>query len=161
MKLGIIADTHENMPNIAKAIDTFNEEEVDLVLHAGDIISPITSREFAKLRSKMVAVFGNNDGDKLFLTEKFKDIAELYIPPYETVLEGKKIILMHQPLAIDALLAAKRHNVIIYGHTHQLDIREGDPMVINPGECGGWLTGKSTFAILDLENMKLDVKHIN
>ena len=46
MKLGIISDSHENMPLIAKAVELFNHEEVDLVLHAGDFISPITAKEF-------------------------------------------------------------------------------------------------------------------
>ena len=53
MKLGIMADTHENMPMVAKAIDLFNTEKVDLVLHAGDFISPITAKEFKHLNVKM------------------------------------------------------------------------------------------------------------
>jgi len=31
------------------------------------------------------------------------------------------------------------------------------PMVVNPGECGGWLTGRSTVATVDLETMKPEV----
>jgi predicted phosphodiesterase len=29
--------------------------------------------------------------------------------------------------------------------------------VINPGECGGWLTGKSTIAMLDLNDLNVQI----
>ena len=58
MKIGIISDTHDNMPKIAAAARVFNEEKVDLVLHAGDIISPITANEFSALKAPFIGVFG-------------------------------------------------------------------------------------------------------
>lgn len=105
MKLGIMADSHENMPLIAKAVELFNREEVDLVLHAGDFISPITAKEFKNLKAKLIGVFGNNDGDKLFLQRTFQDIGELYEDYHELKIEGKKVILMHQP----KLLRTRNH----------------------------------------------------
>jgi hypothetical protein len=33
-------------------------------------------------------------------------------------------------------------------------------LLINPGECGGWLSGKSTVAILDTENLSAKVHDI-
>jgi predicted phosphodiesterase len=30
-------------------------------------------------------------------------------------------------------------------------------MYINPGECGGWLKGRSTVAILDTEKMQAEI----
>ncbi len=157
MKLGIIADTHENMPMIAKAVDLFNAEKVDLVLHAGDFISPITAKGFKGLKMKMIGVFGNNDGDKLFLLEKFQGIGEIHEDYCELEIDGKKVALMHQPKFLDSLIAAAKHDLIVYGHTHEVDIREGKPLVVNPGECGGWLTGKSTVAIVDTKIMKAQV----
>jgi len=48
--------------------------------------------------------------------------------------------------------------VIIYGHTHRTDLRKiGKTLIINPGECGGWLSGKSTIALLDLENLEAKI----
>jgi putative phosphoesterase len=157
LKLGIMADSHENMPLIAKAVELFNCEEVDLVLHAGDFISPITAKEFGNLKARLVGVFGNNDGDKLFLQRRFRDIGELYEDYHELEVEGKKIILMHQPKLLKALIASGEYDLIIYGHTHQIDIQEGRPLVVNPGECGGWLTGRSTVAVVDLETLKAKV----
>lgn len=157
MKLGIIADSHENMPLIAKAVELFNRQEMDLVLHAGDFTSAITAKEFKKLKAKLIGVFGNNDGDKLLLQKRFQGIGELYDDYHELEIEGRKIVLMHQPKFLKALIISGKYDLIIYGHTHKVDIREGQPLVVNPGECGGWLTGRRTVAIVDLETMKVEI----
>jgi len=157
LKLGIIADSHENMPLIAKAVELFNNEEVDLILHAGDFISPITAKEFKSLKAKLIGVFGDNDAQKLLLQRRFQDIGEFYEDYHELEIEGKKVVLMHQPKFLEILIASGKYDLIIYGDTHEIDIREGHPLVVNPGECGGWLTGRSTVAIVDLETMKAEL----
>ncbi|MDI6641257.1 MAG: metallophosphoesterase, partial [Elusimicrobiota bacterium] len=126
MKIGIIADTHENMPLIAKAVNIFNNTPVELVLHAGDIISPITFKEFKNLKAKLIAVFGNNDGEKIMLMKKFLEIGEIHMNSCELEFETKKILLMHEPELLDALVASQKYDVIVYGHTHKLDIRTVD-----------------------------------
>jgi len=158
MKIGIISDTHENMPLIAKAVEIFNNEKTELVLHAGDIISPITFKEFKNLKCKMIAVYGNNDSEKKFLSERFSQVGEIHTRYYETEIEGKKILLIHEPDLLEPIIASQKYDVIVYGHTHKLDIRtEGKTLVLNPGECGGWLTGRSTIAILELPSKKVTV----
>ncbi|MFP4642358.1 MAG: metallophosphoesterase [Dehalococcoidia bacterium] len=157
MKLGIMSDSHDNLPLIAKAVDVFNRENVDLVLHAGDFISPFTASKLKGLNARFVGVFGNNDGDKLFLLKRFQEVGELYEEFWESEVEGKRIIMFHKPDFVEAVIAGARHDVVIYGHTHKLDIREGSAkggLVINPGECGGWITGRATVVILNLETMK-------
>jgi len=145
------------MPLIAKAVELFNNEEVDLILHAGDFISPITAKEFKSLKAKLIGVFGDNDAQKLLLQRRFQDIGEFYEDYHELEIEGKKVVLMHQPKFLEILIASGKYDLIIYGDTHEIDIREGHPLVVNPGECGGWLTGRSTVAIVDLETMKAEL----
>jgi len=157
MKLGIIADTHDNMPKIAHAVELFNREKVDLVLHAGDFVSPFTAREFKRLQAKLLGVFGNNDGDKLYLLERYRGIGELHEDYCELKLDGRRIALMHQPKFLETLIASKRYDLIVYGHTHELDLREGPPLVLNPGEAGGWLGGRATAAIVDLKTLKAEI----
>jgi putative phosphoesterase len=160
MKIGIIADTHDNLPQIKKAVEIFNQEKVELVLHAGDFVSPFTCLEFKNLNCPLKGVFGNNDGDKIYLQEKFKGIGELFPEPYKTNINHKNIIMLHLEKLIDALAESQKYEVIIYGHTHRTDLRKiGKTIIVNPGECGGWLSGKSTIALLDLEN--LEAKIIN
>jgi len=63
--------------------------------------------------------------------------------------------MLHKEKLIDALAESQKYEVIIYGHTHRIDLRKiGKTIIINPGECGGWLSGKSTIALLDLTNLK-------
>ena len=72
VKVGIMADSHDNIDAIEKAINLFNENNVDMVLHAGDIVSPFTADILRNLKCDMLLIYGNNDGDKLYLKERFK-----------------------------------------------------------------------------------------
>lgn len=148
---GVIADTHENMSNISRAVEIFNEEGVDLVLHAGDFISPITADPLSELKSDLVGVFGNNDGDRLFLRKRFREegIGEIHRDPHQMKIGNREILLMHQPKFLRVLEESDWSGIVIYGHTHRAEIKEGPPLVVNPGECGGWLTGKSSVALVD------------
>jgi len=38
MKIGIITDKHDNLPNIKKAVEAFNMEKIDLLLYVGDFV---------------------------------------------------------------------------------------------------------------------------
>jgi hypothetical protein len=161
MKVGIISDTHDLLSAISDAVAIFNDEGIELLIHAGDFVSPFTSQPFKKLKAPLVGVFGNNDGDKLLLTKFYKSegVGELYEDPYEFEFVTKKIIVTHKPQIVESLAASGRYDVVIFGHTHKALIeqhsgRTGDSektWVINPGECCGYLTGRKTVALLDLE----------
>ena len=153
MKLGIMSDSHDNLPLITRAVEIFNNEEVEMVLHAGDFVSPFTADILKGLKAQFVGVFGNNDGDKLFLRRKFDDIGMIHEDYLETLLDNKNIALMHQPKFLEALAASSKYDLIVYGYTHEIDIRTGTPLIVNPGECGGWLTGSGTIVVVELDNM--------
>ena len=155
--IGIISDTHDNRKNIAQAVALFNKHEVSLVIHAGDLVSPFTVMDFKLLTCPMEMVFGNNDGERIGLSNSFKNIGTLVPGPRSFSFQGKKFLLMHEPGCLDHLMQAQNIDVIIYGHTHDVDVRQGQPLVINPGEAGGWLRGKATVAILDLETMAAEI----
>jgi hypothetical protein len=154
MKVGILADSHDHLAKIARAVSLFNEEKVGLVLHAGDFISPITARQFEKLSAPLVGVFGNNDGERVYLLERFREIGALHAGPHELEIGGRRAVLLHEPRCLDALVASGCYDLIVYGHTHAVDLREGKTLVLNPGECGGWLSGRATVAILDTDEMR-------
>ncbi|MGB6369630.1 MAG: metallophosphoesterase, partial [Atribacterota bacterium] len=140
------------------AVEIFNREKVELVLHAGDFVSTFTFLEFKNLNCPLKGVFGNNDGDKLYLQEKFEGIGELCPEPYQVNINQKSIIMLHKEGLIDALAESQKYDVIIYGHTHRTDMRKiRKTLIINPGECGGWLSGKSTIVLLDLTNLKAKI----
>ena len=157
MKIGELADTHDNLALLRKALETFKRAGVELVLHAGDFVSPFVAVPFQELGVRLIGVFGNNDGDKLYLRERFSGVGELHFGPHELELGGRKILLMHEPRALEALAASGRYQLIIYGHTHQVELNPGPPLLLNPGEGGGWLTGKPSCAVVDLEQLKAQI----
>jgi putative phosphoesterase len=155
--IGIISDTHDNRNTIARAVKLFNDAGVSLVVHAGDVISPFTALDFKLLACPMEMVFGNNDGERIGLSSSFKGIGNLLPGPRTFTFQDKTFLLMHESGCLDGLINAAAIDIIIYGHTHELDIRKGHPLVINPGEAGGWLKGKATGVILDLNTMETEV----
>ena len=161
MLAGIISDTHDNRTNIVRAVELFNRKGVSLVIHSGDIVAPFTALDFKALNCPMEMVFGNNDGERIGLVNSFRGIGNLLPGPRTFLFQGKKFLLMHEPGCLDDVAAAAGVDVIVYGHTHDVDVRLGHPLVINPGEAGGWLTGKATMALLDLETMTVEIVSLN
>ncbi|MEW6068296.1 MAG: metallophosphoesterase [Nitrospirota bacterium] len=156
MLIGIISDTHDNLVFTKKAVEFFNNKKVEYVIHAGDYTSPFTLKLFKELNCKYLGVFGNNDGDKLLLLER--SAGNIHNQPYIFRLHNRKIIVMHEHHIIDALADSSHYDLIIYGHTHKPDIRKvKDTLIINPGEVGAWLYGKSTVVLMDLEKMEAEI----
>ncbi len=157
MKIGIVSDSHDNIEAIKSAVDFLNKEGVDLTIHLGDIVSPFCFNYFNKLKSQFLGVFGNNDGEVLFLQQKSE--GKLHKSPYEVDIEGKEFILMHEPFGIDKV--ANEYDYVLYGHLHKIDIRKTQRgYVINPGELCGYLTGKRTFVILNTQTNTVELKAV-
>ncbi|ALM76612.1 metallophosphoesterase [Thermococcus barophilus] len=158
MLIGIMSDTHDNLSAIAKAVELFNREGVDLVIHAGDYVAPFVRRELLKLKAPLKGVFGNNDGEKKGLN-KALGISEDIL---EVKADGMKIIVLHgtNEKVVDAFAKSQLYDVIIRGHTHRYEIREtGRSILVNPGEVCGYVTGIKSVAFLDTK--KREVKIIN
>ncbi len=155
MKVGVISDTHDNLAAISTAVEIFNREGIDLLIHAGDFVSPFTSTPFQQLKAPLVGIFGNNDGDKLLLQRYYREngVGELYEDPYEFECGSWKLIVTHKPALVKPLAASGLYDAVIYGHTHQavIDTQGEQSWIINPGECCGYLTGQRTVALLELE----------
>jgi putative phosphoesterase len=156
MLIGVISDTHDNLPMIEKAVKRLNEENVALVLHAGDYISPFVIPKFKALNAKLIGVFGNNDGDHEFLKKRFSETENCEIRGRfaEIDAEGFKIALLHgdETELLNALINCEYFDAVITGHVHSLGVRKkGKTLVVNPGEVCGYLSGKSTMALLDTE----------
>lgn len=148
--VGILSDSHDNLPRVREAVRLFDDAGCDLVVHAGDFVAPFTALELKNLKCPVKAVFGNCDGEKAGLERAFLGLGEIRQAPFEFVHAGLRFAVTHLDAAVDGLLAANRCDVIVYGHTHKPAVKtEGGVLVVNPGEAGGWLTGKSTVALLD------------
>lgn len=156
MLIGLISDTHDNLPLVDKAVRKLNEENVELVLHAGDYVAPFVIPRFKELKSRLIGVFGNNDGDHELLKKRFSEYEnlELHDNFAEVEVEDMKIALLHgsDRDLLKALVNSENFDFVVHGHTHNVEIyRKGKTLVVNPGEVCGYLTGKATIALLDAE----------
>ncbi len=156
MLLGIMADTHDNLTMTKKVVELFKDRNVDYMIHAGDFTSPFTLELFSELKCRYAGVFGNNDGDKLLLQERSG--GSVKNQPLMLTLDNKKIVVVHEHHTVDALADSGHFDVVIYGHTHEPLVKKvNTSLLINPGEVCGWLYGKPTAALLDLNKMEAEI----
>jgi putative phosphoesterase len=155
MKIGIISDSHDNLTAIARAVEAFNKAKVGLTIHAGDLVAPFVSRPLKALESDFVAVFGNNDGERVGLSNVFN--GRIFRPPHRIDAAGQRILILHEPDSLDELASCGSYDAVIYGHTHKVHVEKKGALVINPGECGGWLSGVSTAAVWDTETGDVEI----
>ncbi|CAB49554.1 metallophosphoesterase [Pyrococcus abyssi] len=156
MKVGIMSDTHDNLPAIRLAVDFFNKEKVDLVIHAGDYVAPFVARELSKLNAPLRGVFGNNDGEREGLKEKLGIKDEILT----LNLDDLKVIVLHgtDERIVEALAKSQLYDIVIRGHTHRHRIQEvGRTIVVNPGEVCGYLTGVKSVAILNTKEREVRI----
>jgi len=157
MRLGIMADTHDNVPMIERACDFFNARGVQEVFHAGDYVAPFALNPLNRiLRCAYRGVFGNNDGERLGLQKTAN--GRLYPSPAEFTVGQWHVLVAHEMPILDAVATSGRYRLIVYGHTHRPEVtRVGDTLAVNPGECGGWLSGRSTVAIASLATLEAEI----
>jgi putative phosphoesterase len=154
MLIGAISDSHDNLLQIEKAVQTLNNQKVDLVLHAGDYVAGFVIPKFKQLNCKLIGVFGNNDGDHELLKKRFSETSNCTIQDRfaQITIEDYRIALLHghETELLNAIIDSGYFNAVIHGHSHNFGIKRKDKTLsINPGELCGYLTGKPTLAILD------------
>ncbi len=162
MLVGVMSDSHDNMENVVRAMEFFRRERISTVFHLGDIVSPFIVRKMIEMRwegLRVIAVFGNNDGDKWLLTRLFNE-AGWFIShgPRIHELGGKRILVFHGHDGIefteriaDSYAMGMGVDIVLYGHTHRKRVaRVGDVLVVNPGELYGGLTGEAYVAVVDI-----------
>ena len=156
--IGIMADSHDNLNSIKQAVRMFKRARCSLVIHAGDIVAPFAARELANLSCPVKAIFGNCDGERQGLEKTFSSFGEIKEAPLIFNQKNINFFVTHVPRNLDPLLASGKYHVVIYAHTHKPEIRKGKKnLLINPGETGGWLSGRSTAAILDPGSLTVNI----
>lgn len=156
MLVGVVSDSHDNLPLIEKAVQILNEQNVKLVLHAGDYVAPFTLARFKKLNCNMIGVFGNNDGDHELLKTRFSETTNCTVHDRFTqvTLGNYRIALLHghELELLNAIIDSAYFDAVVHGHSHNRSIEyKGKTLALNPGELCGYLTGKPTIAVLDTE----------
>lgn len=158
MIIGVVSDTHNNIKNIKNIIHIFNKENVDVVLHTGDISKAKTLKMFSLLNCPLMGVFGNNDRIEVGLSEICSEYNfNFQEPPFVFSLDSRKIAIFHEPDLIKKFV--KDHpdfDLILHGHTHRYrEEKINNTTYFNPGESAGFLKGKSALGIINLREMEI------
>lgn len=154
MRIGILGDTHDHLPNIGQAVDLLNSEADDLFLHTGDFISPFVVPALTGLEGRVIGVFGNNDGDRDLLRTRCGESGNIRIEGnfFELECDGLRIALLHghEKALLADLIESGLFDLVVHGHSHRASVSfQGKTLVINPGEVCGYLTGHPTCALYD------------
>ena len=121
--LGVISDTHGRVrPEIVQPL-----ENVDIILHAGDVGGPEVLEKLLKL-APVAAVRGNMDYgswvDDLPVTRHLR-------------MGGVQIYLIHDIYDLDFEPAEAGIQVIVSGHTHKSRMeKQNGVLLLNPGSAG-------------------------
>ena len=159
MRVGLLADTHDRIPAIAELLDVMLAKGVSLVMHAGDYCSPFALDPINDKNIALLGIFGRNDGDPEGLNAvAAKGVGmELYESPHSFEVAGHRILIVHDIGEVNRR-SIDSHRFVVHGFTHKQEtLTRGETLIVNPGEACGWLTGKCTAAILDLETSEVEV----
>ena len=161
MRVGLIADSHDNVPMIERACELFNSQGVEMVFHAGDYIAPFSLNPLNDiLQCDYHGVFGNNDGERIGL-HKTAD-GRLSPSPAEFAVGEWKVLLAHEMPILEGVATSGHYRLVAYGHTHSPDVQvKGQTLLVNPGECCGWLTDRCTVALVDLEKLDAQIVEVH
>jgi len=147
MKIAIVSDTHNNWVNFEKAIGWIKKENIQLILHCGDIQSQEIIDKAQKFFGKEIRFVKGNGDFNLDLPEKM-----------ELEFNSKKIIFTHFPSVAKKFAQSQNYDLVFYGHTHRpWEEKVGNCKMINPGELAGQFY-KPTFAVFDTATESLELK---
>ncbi len=161
MKIAIISDTHDNVPNLEKALKWMKENKIEQLIHCGDLCAPsiLISTLAPNFDGPIHMVFGNVE-DRDLTPQKAADFSHVthYGDQAEVEIDTKKIAFVHFPDKAKELAQSGNYDLVFYGHNHKpWEEKVGETRLINPGTLGG-LFQKATFAVYDTETDELELK---
>lgn len=163
MKIAIIADTHDNLATWKKAAVWLKEQDIEEIIHCGDVCAPATLKEISQdFPGKIHLVFGNVNGDRYLITKLVTDgtipNVVLHNELGELEIDGKKIAFTHQPKFAQALASTGQYDLVFYGHSHKpWEEKIGEARLVNPGNLAGMFY-KATLAVYETKEDKLELK---
>ncbi len=156
--LGVLSDTHGDVLRTRQAAHIFNQMEVDVVLHCGDIGSP----EIPPLLADCPAhfVFGNTDRQTEALRAAIEQAGSICHDRFAALtLAGRRIALLHGDdwRALGQAAGSGQYDLVCYGHTHRFkEERVNNTLILNPGAV--YRAGIPSVVVVDLPT--LDVMRI-
>ncbi len=160
MKAGILSDTHDCRASAERALELFLAEGVGVIVHLGDVCAGFTLGAYRGCGVPLVGVFGNNDGDRRGI--ELASGGSFFAGPHKADLDGRRVVMSHTFDALQADIAERgRYDLVLFGHTHRpLAMKVGGALIVNPGESCGYMSGRATCAVVDLETLEARILDI-
>jgi len=150
MRLGILADTHDELARARAAVEMLVAAGAEALVHCGDFLGPDILRLCRVLPCYFV--FGNNDSDMVPARRQAGvEIGAVCLEWGGTFdISGKRVGVTHGHMTTDVRrVLAARPAYLLSGHSHIAgDYRDGTVRRINPGALHR--ADQFTVALLDL-----------
>ncbi|MCB0131448.1 MAG: YfcE family phosphodiesterase [Caldilineaceae bacterium] len=151
-KIAIMSDSHDQVENLAKALEAAQAHGANVLLHCGDLCAPFNIDRLAQgFAGPIHIVFGNNDGDGrlLQMLAAKHDHVHLHAIYIEQEIAGRHIAMIHYPEPALRIAQSGQMDLVCYGHNHTKHCQQLDNCwLVNPGEILG-LQGAPTWALYD------------
>lgn len=158
MRIAVISDSHDNVWKLDAAMPHLCT--AGAVIHCGDICSPFMIRRLGQGLAgiPLHVVWGNNDGDKLLMSQVGAGFAgiEFHGEFAELVLDGLAVAVNHYPALARGLARSGGYGLVCYGHDHTAHHeRVGECLLLNPGELMG-MKSPSSLALVDTATLGVE-----
>jgi putative phosphoesterase len=157
MRLAIISDIHDNLWNLAAAMQVIRS--ADVLLCCGDLCSPFVIDELAAFPQQVHVVFGNNDADLYRITSKAakKPNCAVHGEFFQDSFDGRRLAMNHFDYLARPIAKSGDYDVVCFGHNHEFEVgRQDTTLLINPGpimgakfSSGKWEDTQATFVLYD------------
>lgn len=152
MLVAVLSDIHDNIWNLAGAIERVNELGAGVLIFCGDFCAPFTLAQLAAgFAGPIHCVLGNNDGDPRLLVQNAAAAGNVTIHGQyaELSIDGRLIAVNHYPEIARRLAESGRFDLVCYGHDHVAHVEQvGATVLANPGEVMGRF-GRPSFGVYD------------
>jgi uncharacterized protein len=160
MLLGIVSDTHGDIPRTRAAARLLDSLGVAAVIHCGDIGTPEVVSLFSAWPTHFV--FGNCDHDRKSLARAIEQAGQTCHGTFGKLeFDGVRIAFLHgdDAEALREAIVGDCWDVVCHGHTHVVrQEQRGKTLVLNPGAIHR--ANPHTIATIELPTRIVNVESI-
>jgi putative phosphoesterase len=156
MKIGVISDTHGDVPATLSALAVLDSLDVSMILHCGDVGVEVVPL----LRGRRTHfVPGNTDAPDRLRQAIVDPGHTFHDPPGSLEIEGRRIALLHgdDVRLLNETIRSGHFDLVCHGHTHAFaSSRQQQTLSLNPGAVSR--TNRPSLAVVEIPS--LEVTHV-
>ena len=152
MRIAILSDSHDHIPNLKRAVRLANSEGAEMLIHCGDLISPFMLPCLDGFNGPVHLIYGNNPGDQHLIAARCATVfPRLHHHGTHGSFEAGtlRIAVCHYPDQARDLAASGSFDLVCCGHDHVWNVERLDHcLLVNPGDLLG-KDANPAFALVD------------